>query len=186
MGGRGARSKSSKAGVGVRSLTDKRLASEIDRLGKVMEETAQAHVAYLQRRGGSKADSDRYRKAQPRYSELQNESMRRLKANSARNAAANTAKPKPAHTFVNGFGEATTRYITSGTYDHALQRTEREFAGSWEGVSLWVVAEHGRIRLRVCGISDMRRFLVAKSATIFSTHQSQEGSQNGLLASGTI
>lgn len=126
MGGRGARSKSSKAGVGVRSLTDKRLASEIDRLGKVMEETAQAHVAYLQRRGGSKADSDRYRKAQARYSELQNESMRRLKANSARNAAASTAKPKPARTFVNSFGEATRRYVTTGTYERARKRAEKD------------------------------------------------------------
>ncbi len=47
MGGRGASSQSSKASRGVRSLADKRLVSEIDRLGKVMEETAQAHVAYL-------------------------------------------------------------------------------------------------------------------------------------------
>lgn len=119
-------SQSTKAGVGVRSLTDKRLASEIDRLGKVMEETAQAHVAYLQRRGGSKADSDRYRKAQARYSELQNESMRRLKANAARNAAASTAKPKPARTFVNSFGEATRRYVTTGTYERARKRAEKD------------------------------------------------------------
>ena len=91
-----------------------------------MEETAQAHVAYLQRRGGSKADSDRYRKAQARYSELQNESMRRLKANAARNAAASTAKPEPARTFVKGFGEATRRYVTTGTYESAQRRLEKD------------------------------------------------------------
>lgn len=111
--------------AGGRSLTDRQLASEIDRLGKVMGETAQAHVAYLQRRGGSKADSDRYRKAQARYSELQNESMRRLQANAARKSATSAAKPKPAHTFVNGFGEATSRYVTTGTYERARKRAEK-------------------------------------------------------------
>lgn len=110
----------------MRSLTEKRLASEIDRLGKVMEETAQAHVAYLQRSGGSKADSDRYRKAQARYSELQNESMRRLQSKAARNAAVSAAKPKPARTFVNGFGEATRRYVTTGTYERARKRAEKD------------------------------------------------------------
>lgn len=126
MGGRGASSQSSKASRGgVSSLTDRQLTSEISRLGKVMEETAQAHVAYMQRWGGSKADSDRYRKAQARYSELQNESMRRLQSKAARNAAASTAKPKPAHTFVNSFGEATSRYITTGTYERARKRAEK-------------------------------------------------------------
>lgn len=126
MGGRGASSQSSKASRGgVGSLTDRQLTGEIDRLGKVMEETASAHVAYLQGRGGSKADSDRYRKAQARYSELQNESMRRLQLKAARNAAASNAKPKPAHTFVNGFGEATSRYVTTGTYERARKRAEK-------------------------------------------------------------
>lgn len=94
-----------------------------------MEETAQSHVAYLQGRGGSKADSDRYRKAQARYSQLQNESMRRLQAKAARNAAANAAKPKPTRTFVNGFGEATHRYITSDTYERAQRRMDKEIQG---------------------------------------------------------
>lgn len=91
-----------------------------------MEETAQEHVAYLQRLGGSKADTVRHRKAAARYSALMNESMRRLQSKPARNAVASTAKPKPAHTFVNGFGEATTRYITSGTYEHARKRAEKD------------------------------------------------------------
>lgn len=107
-------------------MTDKRLASEIDRLGKVMEETAQAHVAYMQRRGGSEADSDRYRKAQARYSELQNESMRRLQANAARKAVTSAAKPKQARTFVNGFGEATSRKISTQTYERAQRRIEKD------------------------------------------------------------
>lgn len=130
MGGRGASSKSSKTiRVGVSSLTDRQLTSEIDRLGRVMEETAQSHVAYLQGRGGSRADSDRYRKAQARYSELQNESMRRLQAKAARKAATSATKPKPTHAFVNGFGEATSRYVTTGTYERALKRTEKEVRG---------------------------------------------------------
>ena len=110
---------------GLTLFVTRRLASEISRLGKVMEETAQANVAYLQRRGGSKADSDRYRKAQARYSELQNERMRRLQANAVRKAATSAAKPKPAHTFVNGFGEATNRYVTTGTYERARKRAEK-------------------------------------------------------------
>ena len=76
--------------------------------------------------GGSKADSDRYRKAQARYSELQNESMRRLKANGARNAAASTTKPEPARTSVKGFGEATRRYVMTGTYESAQRRLEND------------------------------------------------------------
>jgi hypothetical protein len=94
-----------------------------------MEETAQSHVAYLQGRGGSRADSDRYRKAQARYSELQSESMRRLQAKAARNVAASATRAKPTHTFVNGFGEATSRYITNATYERALRRTEKEVQG---------------------------------------------------------
>ena len=94
-----------------------------------MEETAQSHVAYLQGRGGSKADSERYRKAQARYSELQNESMRRLQAAAARKVAARASKPRPEHTFVNGFGEATSRYVTTATYERAQRRLEKEIQG---------------------------------------------------------
>ncbi len=141
MGGRGASSQNSKASRGgVRSLTEKRLASEIDRLGKVMEETAQEHVAYLQRLGGSKADSDRHRKAAARYSALMNESMRRLQSKPARNAVASTAKPKPAHTFVNGFGEATSRKISTQTYERAQRRLEKDVLRNMGVLSRWVVA----------------------------------------------
>lgn len=131
MGGRGASSQSSKAsrGGGVSSLTDRQLTSEIDRLGKVMDETAQSHVAYLQGYGGSKADSDRYRAAQSRRSQLVNEQMRRLQAKAARNASANATKPKPTRTFVNGFGEATHRYITTNTYERAQRRLDKEIFG---------------------------------------------------------
>ena len=129
MGGRGASSQSSKASRGVGSLTDRQLTSEIDRLGKVMEDTAQAHVAYLQERGGSKAESDRYRSAQKRYSQLQNESLRRLQNAAASKVATSAAKPKPAHTFVNGFGQATHRYITTDTYERAQRRLDKEIFG---------------------------------------------------------
>ena len=130
MGGRGASSQSSKASRGgVSSLTDRQLTDEIDRLGKVMEETAQSHVAYLQGRGGSKADSDRYRSAQKRYSQLQNESLRRLQNAAASKVATSAAKPKPAHTFVNGFGEATHRNITNDTYERARRRLDKEIFG---------------------------------------------------------
>lgn len=130
MGGRGASSKSSKASqVRVSSLTDRQLTGEIDRLGKVMLETSNAHVQYLQGRGGSKAESDRYRKAQARYSELQNESMRRMQTKAARNAATSATKPKPTHAFVNGFGEGTHRYITTDTYERAQRRMDKEIQG---------------------------------------------------------
>lgn len=130
MGGRGASSKSSKAGRGgVGSLTDRQLTSEIDRLGKVMLETSNAHVQYLQGRGGSKAESDRYRSAQKRYSQLQDESMRRMQAKATRNAATSATKPKPTHAFVNGFGEGTHRYITTDTYERAQHRLDKEIFG---------------------------------------------------------
>lgn len=136
MGGRSASSRSSKANRGGASyLTDRQLTSEIDRLGKVMEETAQSHVAYLQERGGSKADSDRYRAAQSRRTQLVNEQMRRLQAGVARKTAAGAVNPKPVHTFVNGFGEATRRYITNDTYDRAQRRLEKEVKGFLGGDS---------------------------------------------------
>ena len=37
-------------------------------------------------------------------------------------------KPKP-HTFVNGFGEATHRYVTNTTYEKARKRLERQAVG---------------------------------------------------------
>ena len=37
-------------------------------------------------------------------------------------------KPEP-HTFVNGFGEATHRYVTNTTYEKARKRLERQAAG---------------------------------------------------------
>lgn len=103
-------------------MTDRQLSSEMDRLSKVMVETSTAHVQYLQGRGGSKAESDRYRKAQKRYSELSSESMRRLqeKAKSSNGRAATAS-----HTFVNGFGEATHRTITNQTYKRRQKSLER-------------------------------------------------------------
>ncbi len=88
-----------------------------------------AHVAFLQGFGGSKAESDRYREAQARRSQLVNERMRRLQAEAARNVAVRAAEQRPARTFVNSFGGATTRYVTSGTYERAIRRTEREVRG---------------------------------------------------------
>ena len=94
-----------------------------------MEETAHAHVAFLQGFGGSKAESDRYREAQVMRSQLVNEQTRRLQAETARKAAVRAARERPARAFVNSFGEATTRYVTSGTYERAIRRTEREVQG---------------------------------------------------------
>lgn len=53
----------------------------------------------------------------------------RLQAEASRRAAANAAKPKPARTFINGFGQATHRYITTDTYERAQRRLDKEIFG---------------------------------------------------------
>ena len=69
-----------------------------------------------------------------------NESMRRLQSKPARNAVASTAKPKPAHTFVNGFEEATSRKISTQTYERAQRRLEKDVLRNMGVLSRWVVA----------------------------------------------
>lgn len=42
-------------------------------------------------------------------------------------------QPQAARTFVNAYGEATTRYVTSGTYERALKRTQKEIESRLKG-----------------------------------------------------
>lgn len=117
-------------------MTDKELRSaliaanaEYDRIGKQMEELAQDmnrpprmgedlsawdnnHEKISQK---YYAAQDQLREIRDRRFELQQESNRRTPKD--------TSPRKP---FVNSFGEATDRYITSAAYERAMRRNERE------------------------------------------------------------
>lgn len=141
MGGRGSSSASNRAGVGgmkpASRLTDRQLAAEtssvngrMESVGKVMERTAPGHVGYLQRTPqGSKRDHESYTKAFKEYGELR---ARRdeLTAEAARRRPKEKPRPK---TFVNSYGEATTKYISTSTYERAERRLQKE-VDSWFGV----------------------------------------------------
>lgn len=47
--------------------------------------------------------------------------------------AYNASHPEPHHTFVNGFGEATHRYITNPTYERAMKRNDKEIQNRMKG-----------------------------------------------------
>lgn len=112
--------------------------SELEKLieieQQIKEETASGHTQYLQGvPGGSKQDHERYVLAHKRYNELQGEIRRRLKE-STKNVSdswnnANTEHKK----FINGYGEATDKYITTTTYENAMRKTKRNVE-NWIGI----------------------------------------------------
>ncbi len=92
-----------------------------------MGATAAGHVGYLQGSPiGSASDHSRYVAAQKEYQRLQGERSEILNAIAKKKKGAGGSSGK---TFVNSFGEATTREITSGSYKRAQRRNERDVLG---------------------------------------------------------
>lgn len=129
MGGRGGTSmsgKSSKARGRAAELSLKTIDSRMEKLADTMAKTAAGHTAYLQGApSGSASDHNRYAAAQREYQRLQGERSRVI------DEMAKSKKSKRVHdsagkTFVNSFGEATTREITSLAYKRAQRRMERD------------------------------------------------------------
>lgn len=114
-------------------------------LGKIMDETAADATGYpMGVPTASKSGYLKYRKAQKEYADLnvQRGEFVRAKAiadsvqahweagGSNKNYRSRSAKKK---TFVNSFGEATDRYVTSSTYERAQRRNEKEIQSRMKG-----------------------------------------------------
>lgn len=118
--------KSSKARGRAAELSLKTIDSRMEKLADTMAKTAAGHTAYLQGvPSGSASDHNRYTAAQREYQRLQGERSRVI------DEMAKSKKSKRAHgsagkTFVNSYGEATTREITSLAYKRAQRRNERD------------------------------------------------------------
>lgn len=126
MGGRGsisASGKSSKARGKTAELSLKTIDSRMEKLADTMAKTAAGHTAYLQGApSGSASDHNRYAAAQREYQRLQAERGRVLEEMVKKNPVNRSA----GKTFVNSFGEATTREITSLAYKRAQRRMKRD------------------------------------------------------------
>lgn len=112
-------------------VTEQEIQKRMDLLGKVMSDTSHDYIQLLQ--GAPDADAGKaaeYKAAQSEYKVLQAEMSKRAAAQAAK--AAENAVTEP-HTFVNGFGEATKREITSGIYQAAMRRNEKEISAWMSG-----------------------------------------------------
>lgn len=124
MGGRGSRSSS--GGASLQKMSYSQLGSELERvdsrmgeLGKTMERKAAGHMAFVNEMpGASAADSREYRSAQREYQKLQWDRATIIDE-MAKKRPKEKARPK---TFVNSFGESTTREITSASYKRWQRR----------------------------------------------------------------
>lgn len=132
MSGRGSVSMS--GGASLQKMSYSQLGSELKRvdsrmgeLGKIMERKAPGHTAFMTGMpGADEADSRTYRSAQRKYQKLQGYQSKIIDE-MVKKRPKEKARPK---TFVNSFGEATTRMITTETYKRLQKRNEQEIR-SW-------------------------------------------------------
>lgn len=117
MGGRGG---SSGAGGGGGSISA--LAAKEKSLSAKMLEYSQKWHTY------DKENPDGHREYMPKYfkaKEQWTKAKKKLENARAKQMSKNK-KSKESHAFVNSFGEATKRNITSSTYERAMKRTEKD------------------------------------------------------------
>lgn len=141
MGGRGGSSASAKAsrkavpttGGSVAKMSDDQLdkeyrsvEAEMNKVNEVMTENASGHTGYLQGTPwGSRAEHEAYVEAFDTYRSLMARRDAVLDEQAKRrHAAAAAQRPEP-KTFVNSFGEATHRYVTSSTYERTQKRLDK-------------------------------------------------------------
>ena len=142
MGGNGAKSSSAAmiaSGGGVHELNDSQLDSEIantrttlNQMGERLEELAhQIEEARMSPREGR---TERIESAQSAYNEgsdLFNLLRDRLnELQDERDARRRSSESPSRRTFVNSYGEATTRYVTSQSYENSQRRLQRRI-DSW-------------------------------------------------------
>ncbi len=105
--------------------------AELSPLEEAMERLGSKSALYLQGvPWAAKADHERYVTARDRYQGLKSE-RGGLVAEQGRRSPA--ARKNQSRTFVNSFGEATNRYVTTATYERAMKRTEKEIMARMKG-----------------------------------------------------
>lgn len=104
------------------TMTLAEIEARIDELGKIMEKYSYDAVGFSQGMPGTTREgADRYREAYDEHSELMGMRSRLIQNEQPKPAGSNGGS----RTFVNGYGEATNRYITNGAYERAQRRLER-------------------------------------------------------------
>lgn len=124
MGGRGGSSMSAarkaKGSAGSVAKSDEQ---RLAQMGRIMEKTARDHVAYSQGiPNASKFKSDVYASVLPRYQKLRSQVEQRRADEAAKASEKKGVAPK---TFVNSYGEATKRSITTSGYEQAQKRRQK-------------------------------------------------------------
>lgn len=95
----------------------------LEQMRRIMEKTARDHVAYSQGvPGASKFKADAYAAVLPQYQKLRSQVEQRRAATAAKAAKKQGGASK---TFVNSYGEATTRDITAPNYRRAQMRQQK-------------------------------------------------------------
>ena len=143
MGGRGSSSMSgiarktsasSIAGGHIAKMGDKQLDSQLksvnarmEKVSDVMMKTSSGHTGYLQGAPfGNKADHEAYVKAFKEYGSLREQRGTILDEQARRAHERAMTQPLKGKTFVNSFGEATTKYITNTSYERARKRLNKD------------------------------------------------------------
>lgn len=125
MGGRGGSSMSSGVrskgrAASVSAKSDEQL---LEQMGRIMEKTARDHVMHSQGMpGASKFKANAYAAVLPQYQKLRSQVEQRRAATAAKAAKKQGGASK---TFVNSYGEATTRDITAPNYRRAQMRQQK-------------------------------------------------------------
>lgn len=141
MGGRGASSFGSKNHGGMAAssaLSDRQISArisqldaEISSLEGTMERLGRKSSWYLQGAPwATRTDHEQYVAARDKYQELRSERSSLAMEQVKRKSVTQESKTKA---FVNSFGEATDRYVTSGTYERAMKRQEKQIAERMKG-----------------------------------------------------
>ena len=130
--GRRAGRRSGKIGSGMKLRSSKEIEDEMNKINK--------QVGELQRESNRLIDERKIRENRKKINALLDKSRKlrkeRSKAQDREIKEYHDKHPEQFennHTFVNGFGEATHRYITSQTYERAMKRNEREIQNRMKG-----------------------------------------------------
>lgn len=127
------KSVSSAAGGPVAKMSDRQLDGQLksvkanmEKVSDVMLKTADGHTGYLQGTPfGNKADHEAYVKASKEYGSLR-ERRDAILGEQARRIHERTAvEPLKPRTFVNSYGEATKRSVTTSGYEQAQKRQQK-------------------------------------------------------------
>ena len=100
--------------------------ANLEKVSDVMLKTADGHTGYLQGTPfGNKADHETYVKASKEYGSLRERRDAILGEQARRIHERTAAEPLKPRTFVNSYGEATKRSVTTSGYEQAQKRQQK-------------------------------------------------------------